>query len=150
MKILPHLLLLAVLGVLLAACNPQPLVTAAPATPAPTQMAGVAGLYDRELGLQALQSGGCGACHFIPGVEGATGSIGPDLSQIGVLAAAALEQGGYTGSAKTVRDYLMESIQKPDFCGTRLPQRTLLGRADAGWAGEKLKSQKSLMRRLSI
>ncbi len=73
-----------------------------------------AGLYDKELAAQAFQKGGCTACHTIPGVPGAVGTIGPDLSEIGQVAAARLESGEYTGMAKTVEEYLNESIQSPE------------------------------------
>jgi nitrite reductase (NO-forming)/hydroxylamine reductase len=72
-----------------------------------------AGLYDKELAAQAFQKGGCTACHTIPGIPGA-GTIGPDLSEIGQVAAARLESGEYTGMAKSVEEYLAESIQSPD------------------------------------
>ncbi len=72
-----------------------------------------AGLYDKELALAAFQKGGCTACHTIPGAAGA-GTIGPDLSQIGQQVKTRLEGGEYTGMAKTVEDYLLESIQNPD------------------------------------
>lgn len=72
-----------------------------------------AGLYDKELAMQAFQKGGCTACHTIPGAAGA-GTIGPDLSEIGQVVKARLESGEYTGMAKTVEEYLTESIQSPD------------------------------------
>lgn len=72
-----------------------------------------AGLYDKELAAQAFQKGGCTACHTIPGIPGA-GTIGPDLSEIGQVAAARLENGEYTGKAKSVEEYLTESIQSPE------------------------------------
>jgi len=72
-----------------------------------------AGLYDKELAAQAFQKGGCTACHTIPGVAGA-GTIGPDLGEIGQVVKARLESGEYTGMAKSVEEYLTESIQSPD------------------------------------
>lgn len=72
------------------------------------------GLYDNELAVQAFQKGGCGACHAIPGVPGAAGTIGPDLSMIGDVVAQRIKDGKYAGSAKTVEEYLLESIQEPD------------------------------------
>lgn len=80
---------------------------------APAQAEQPAGLYEKELAMQAFQKGGCTACHTIPGVAGA-GTIGPDLSAIGQAAKARLESGEYTGMAKTVEEYLTESIQSPD------------------------------------
>ena len=72
-----------------------------------------AGLYDRELAVQAIQKGGCTACHTIPGVPGA-GTIGPDLSKIGAEAKTLIESNAYTGKAKTAEEYITESIQSPD------------------------------------
>jgi nitrite reductase (NO-forming)/hydroxylamine reductase len=96
----------------LAAC------TAAPTTPpAPTQppLPPVSGETPQALDAPALlQKGGCGACHVIPGVPGAVGVIGPDLSQIGLTAAERVEDAAYTGTAKTALDYLHESIVNPD------------------------------------
>jgi nitrite reductase (NO-forming)/hydroxylamine reductase len=73
-----------------------------------------AGLYVAELTLSAFQKGGCVACHVIPGVPGAVGTIGPDLSEIGKAVAQRIESGEYTGMAKTVEEYLAEAIQSPD------------------------------------
>jgi cytochrome c len=46
-------------------------------TPPPAPYEGVAG--DPEAGRVALARRGCGACHAIAGVRGATGRVGPDL-----------------------------------------------------------------------
>lgn len=73
-----------------------------------------AGLYEKELAVQAFQKGGCVACHVIPGVPGAVGTIGPDLSAIGKEAADLIAGGNYTGMAKTPEEYIAESIQSPD------------------------------------
>ncbi len=72
------------------------------------------GLYNQELAAQAFQKGGCLVCHTIPGVPGAVGTIGPDLSEIGQVVKARLESGEYTGTAKTVEEYLSESLQSPE------------------------------------
>lgn len=73
-----------------------------------------AGLYDKELAVQALQKGGCVACHVIPGVPGAAGTIGPDLSAIGQVAGERISSGEYKGPAKTVEEYLAEAVKAPD------------------------------------
>lgn len=83
-----------------AATQPTPESSAAPSDPG--------------LAAQAIQKGGCAACHTIAGVEGANGKIGPDLSEIGATAKTHLTNGDYTGPAKTVEEYLAESIQSPD------------------------------------
>ena len=97
----------------LAACTavpttPPPAVTQLPPPP-------VSGETPQVLDAPALlQKGGCGACHVIPGVPGAVGVIGPDLSQIGLSAAERIMDANYTGTAKTALDYLHESIVNPD------------------------------------
>ena len=79
------------------------------ATPAPEeQPAGP------ELVAAAFQKGGCGACHVIPGIANAQGTIGPDLSQMGKVAAERIKAADYKGEAKTAVDYIRESIVNPD------------------------------------
>jgi len=62
----------------------------------------------------AFQKGGCGACHVIPGVANAQGTIGPDLSQIGKVAEERIKATDYKGKAKNAVDYIRESITDPD------------------------------------
>ncbi|MBN1303470.1 MAG: c-type cytochrome [Anaerolineales bacterium] len=73
-----------------------------------------AGLYENELVLAAFQKGGCAACHLIPGIPGAIGTIGPDLSEIGKTADTLIQSAEYTGTATTAAEYLLESIELPD------------------------------------
>lgn len=127
-------ILLVLLGTLflLTACAKQPAQT--PAAPDPDEAQesnSVPGMYDRELALEAFTKGGCGACHVIPGVPGAVGSIGPDLSSIGADAEAVIASGGYTGAAKTAADFLREAVLKPDLyiaadCGGKTCQKGLM------------------------
>lgn len=96
---------------LLAACTRAP----SPTTSAPTQPVQPGETSPVELDAAALlQKGGCGACHVIPGVPGAVGVIGPDLSRIGLEAEDILASSGYTGKAADVTAYLRESIVEPD------------------------------------
>lgn len=62
----------------------------------------------------AFQKGGCGACHIIPGIAGAVGAIGPDLSKMGEVAQAILSDKAYTGHAKDVLGFIREAIVEPD------------------------------------
>jgi nitrite reductase (NO-forming) / hydroxylamine reductase len=102
-----HLGVLIILTVfLLAACSGRP--TPPPAVPAE------GGLYDAQLAAQAFKDGGCIACHVIPGIENATGTIGPDLSEIGKQAAQTLQSSDYSGKANTVEAYLHEALVDPD------------------------------------
>lgn len=102
------LVVFLLLVLMLAACSVAPTPTPKAESPAPI------GLYDKELAITALQQGGCSACHVIPGVPGAAGTIGPDLSKIGEQAAARLADGSYTGKATTVEAYMEEAITNPD------------------------------------
>ena len=71
------------------------------------------GMSVNNIVAQAFQKGGCGACHTIPGVAGAVGAIGPDLTNIGKVAAERIQSSDYTGSATTAEDYIRESIATP-------------------------------------
>ena len=55
---------------------------------------------------------GCPACHTIPGIEGATGKVGPLLME-GSNAPKRIKDAGYQGRAKSTREYITESILKP-------------------------------------
>jgi len=62
----------------------------------------------------AFQKGTCGSCHTIAGIPNAKGMVGPDLTNVKLDAEKYLTSGGYHGSAKSVEDYVRESILKPD------------------------------------
>jgi nitrite reductase (NO-forming)/hydroxylamine reductase len=113
MRIARFILVALATLLLAAACTAsQPSAAEVPVSPPASEKP--AGLYDSELTAQAFQKGGCTACHVIPGVPGAIGTIGPDLSEIGEVAAERIESGDYKGSAKTAEDYLVEALRKPD------------------------------------
>ncbi len=104
-------LLAVLLG--LSACTGKPTTTP---LPAPTGAASSAEeVSSAQVDAPALlQKGGCGACHVIPGVAGAVGVIGPDLSRIGLTAEERIQSAEYTGRADSVLAYLKESILEPD------------------------------------
>ncbi|NKB80401.1 MAG: c-type cytochrome [Nitrospirales bacterium] len=54
----------------------------------------------------------CVACHTIPGIEGATGKVGPKLVE-GTNAPKRIKDSSYKGHAKSVREYITESILDP-------------------------------------
>jgi len=54
----------------------------------------------------------CVACHTIPGIPGATGTIGPKLEE-GTNAPLRIKDKEYKGTAKSVPEYIMESIVEP-------------------------------------
>ncbi|MEJ5198190.1 MAG: cytochrome D1 domain-containing protein [Anaerolineae bacterium] len=124
-------LLLCVLAVaavaLLAGCNQPPPVlvvtpipTLIPVTAATPAAAGPAAARSQPVAASApdlaaaFQKGGCGACHVIPGIPNAAGTIGPDLSRMGEVAQATLKDKAYTGKAKDVPGYIREAIVEPD------------------------------------
>lgn len=71
-------------------------------------------LYGDELAAQAFKKGGCGACHTIPGIAGAVGTLGPDLSEIGKMVEGRIQDGEYTGNATTVEGYMAEALEDPN------------------------------------
>ncbi len=103
----------ALVVVVLAACARQA-EAPPPPTIAPTTQAVDTTPPSEDLALTAFTKGGCGACHIIPGVPNARGTIGPDLTNISQGAALTLQSSDYTGKAKTVEEYLIESILEPD------------------------------------
>lgn len=92
---------LGMLGVLQVTAKDVPVVAAQPA-----------GVVDSDLS-QLFQKGGCAACHAIPGVPNAVGSIGPDLSNLGAVAGERVTSSDYKGGAKTAEEYIRESMETP-------------------------------------
>ncbi len=54
----------------------------------------------------------CVSCHTIPGIPGATGTIGPKLEE-GTNALLRIKDKEYKGTAKSAPEYIMESIVEP-------------------------------------
>jgi mono/diheme cytochrome c family protein len=76
---------------------------------------------------------GCPVCHTIPGIAGAQGRVGP-LLLLGKTGPARLADPRYAGRAKTVREYIVESIVAPqDYIVPGFPDRTM-----PPWYGSKL------------
>ena len=68
---------------------------------------------------------GCPVCHTIPGIAGAHGQVGPPLL-LGKTGPARLADPRYSGRAKTVREYIVESIVAPqDYIVPGYPERTM-------------------------
>ncbi|GKS59418.1 hypothetical protein YTPLAS18_29450 [Nitrospira sp.] len=84
-----------------------------PAKPGPQLKADMVPLVTGEESLQAMfTKAGCPVCHTIPGIEGAQGREGPPL-RLGVTGPQRLADPEYKGQAKTVREYIVESITNP-------------------------------------
>ncbi|MET0513875.1 MAG: hypothetical protein ABW047_00905 [Nitrospiraceae bacterium] len=76
---------------------------------------------------------GCPVCHTIPGIIGATGRVGPPLL-LGTNGVKRLADSAYTGRAKTVREYIVESIVSPgEYVVPGYPDKTM-----PDWYGSKL------------
>ncbi len=64
-----------------AATKPPAVTPPAAASPAPaTQPPAAKAPGDPAAGQQAIARYGCGGCHMIPGVQGASGTVGPSLA----------------------------------------------------------------------
>ena len=55
---------------------------------------------------------GCPVCHRIPGIAGADGRVGPPLL-LGTSGMQRLQDPSYQGRAKTVHEYIVESVVEP-------------------------------------
>jgi hypothetical protein len=55
---------------------------------------------------------GCPVCHTIPGISGANGQVGPPLA-LGTTGERRLKDPHYRGQAKTVHEYIVESVLEP-------------------------------------
>ncbi len=69
---------------------------------------------EMALAAEGFAKGGCGACHVIPGVKNATGTIGPDLSEIGLIASQQINSPDYEGKAENALAFLHEALLEPD------------------------------------
>lgn len=76
---------------------------------------------------------GCPVCHTIPGIPGAHGQVGPSLI-LGTTGEQRLSDPSYQGQAKTVREYIVESVVDPGrFVVPGFPGKTM-----PTWYGSKL------------
>lgn len=76
---------------------------------------------------------GCPVCHIIPGIPGANGQVGPKLV-LGTTGQQRLTSPAYGGQARTVHDYVVESVLDPErFVVPGYPGRTM-----PAWYGSKL------------
>lgn len=76
---------------------------------------------------------GCPVCHMIPGIPGATGQVGPPLI-LGKTGEQRLNDPEYRGEAKTVHEYIVESVLDPQrFVVQGYPAHTM-----PIWYGSKL------------
>ena len=123
------------LGVTYAVLKPVPAPKPAPARPAvpqldPEKIPLVTG--EEPIDVLFIKAG-CPVCHTIPGIPGADGRVGPKLV-LGTTGPQRVADPGYRGQAKTVREYVIESVLSP---GTHV----VAGYPDQAmprWYGQKL------------
>lgn len=76
---------------------------------------------------------GCPVCHRIPGIAGADGRVGPPL-WLGTSGTQRLRDPAYHGTAKTVHEYIIESVVEPGaYVAPGYPPQTM-----PTWYGAKL------------
>jgi cytochrome c1 len=118
---------LATSALVLAACNPP----AAPAPAASTESKPAAGAAasgatvagDAAAGKELFLRKGCVACHTAQGVQGATGTIGPNLNGIGDIAKRPKLADGAANSPEHLREWIKDPQKlKP---GTMMPNLQL-------------------------
>ena len=82
---------------------------------------------------ELFRKGGCVVCHVIPGIKGAEGRVGPKL-ELGTTGPQRLADPNYKGEAKTVREYIVESILNPGaYVVPGFPDRAM-----PRWYGQRL------------
>lgn len=125
------LVLLYALWTLTSPRNPSvSLVKARPAPVTPEMIPLVSG---EEPTVEIFTKAGCPVCHTIPGVPGANGQVGPPLV-LGVTGAQRLTDPSYRGTARTVHEYIVESVVDPSvFVVPGYPEQTM-----PLWYGAKL------------
>ena len=122
-----------VLGLLWAFLSPrQPPVAKTPPLPVvvPEMVPLVTGEEDTAI---IFARAGCSVCHRIPGIGGAEGRVGPPL-WLGTSGPQRLRDPLYRGKAKTVHEYIVESVVEPGvFVAPGYPVETM-----PTWYGAKL------------
>ena len=104
----------------MAACNVTPATQPTPAPPKPGVPTPDPALADQ--GKQIVQQKGCGGCHTIPGVPGANGNVGPNLTGVASRTTIAGGQVPHDGADDLKRWVLNPSAVKP---GTSMPNLNL-------------------------
>jgi len=123
------------LGVTYAALKPAPVSKPASARPAipqldPAKIPLVTG--EEPIDLLFIKAG-CPVCHTIPGIRGADGRVGPKLV-LGTTGPQRLADPRYRGQAKTVREYVIESVISPGaYLVEGYPEQAM-----PRWYGQKL------------
>lgn len=123
------------LGITYAAFKPEPapkLPTALPTVPQldPAMIPLATG--EEPIDVLFIKAG-CPVCHTIPGIQEAGGRVGPKLV-LGTTGPRRLADPRYRGQAKTVREYIIESVISPGvYVASGYPDQVM-----PRWYGQKL------------
>ena len=123
------------LGITYAALKPEPAPKAPLALPTVPQLdPAMIPLATGEEPIDVLFiKSGCPVCHAIPGIQGADGRVGPKLV-LGTTGPRRLADPRYRGQAKTVREYIIESVIIPGvYVASGYPDQVM-----PRWYGQKL------------
>lgn len=123
------------LGITYAVLKPAPASKPVPTIPAvpqldPAKIPLVTGEEPTDI---LFIKAGCPVCHTIPGIPGGNGRVGPKLV-LGTTGPQRLADPRYRGEAKTVREYVIESVLSPGaYVVAGYPDQTM-----PRWYGQKL------------
>jgi len=114
--ITPLIVIALLLGTLLALRS----INSFSVTPVPASSSSVVALVPDMVPLvtgdepitEIFTRAGCAVCHTVPGIPGADGRVGPPLL-LATMGPARLADPTYRGHAKTVHDYVIESVLEP-------------------------------------
>jgi len=133
--ITPLIIVVLVLGTLLALRTTKP--PSPPPEPVPAAVALAPEMVPLVTGDEPITviftKAGCSVCHMVPGIPGGDGRVGPALL-LGTTGPARLADPAYRGHAKTVHEYVVESVIEPGiFIVPGYPSSTM-----PTWYGAKL------------
>ncbi|MBL8038261.1 hypothetical protein ACYX34_04885 [Nitrospira sp. CMX1] len=124
---------LVCVSVIWALRDPPPRVTPSTSIEAPLTPDKVPLVTGEEPFVDLFTHAGCAVCHVIPGIPGAYGHVGPPLI-LGTTGTQRLKDPTYRGEAKTVHEYIVESVLDPQrFVVQGYPEHTM-----PTWYGSKL------------
>jgi len=134
-SITPLIVVALLLGTWLALRSIEsPSVTPVTASPVAVLAPGMVSLVTGDEPItEIFTKAGCLVCHIVPGIPGADGRVGPPLL-LGETGPTRLADPAYRGDAKSVHDYVIESVLEPGrFVVPGYPSGTM-----PTWYGAKL------------
>ena len=134
-SITPLIVVALLLGTVFAlrSLNPSPVTPVPVSSPVALTPDMVPLVTGDESITEIFTKAGCPVCHMLPGISGANGRVGPPLL-LGTTGPARLADPVYRGHAKTVHEYVVESVIDPGlFVVSGYPAGTM-----PPWYGAKL------------